>query len=222
MNNLIFQLHTPEEFRLLSSQGHWIIGYIFLAVSITVLLQSIGYFKTKTYLWPLLITISGLILIPFSMMHHGISELPLVWKVIQLDPQQRQHMIMFILLFISGVTELLLSRKKIRRKFWHFVWPGVLLIIGYLFLTHPQHGTAEAQAYTTPFHTTLGIVLLITGALKAAEAIWSQKYKWIAYVWIIFLFIASVMLISYNEPVGAYQRDSTTQEQSQNPMQMKH
>ena len=88
MNDLIFQLHTPEEFRVLSSTAHWMIGYIFLAVTIIVLLQTRGILKTKPFLWPLLVTLAGLTFIPFTLGHHGINELPLVWKVIETDPQQ--------------------------------------------------------------------------------------------------------------------------------------
>lgn len=219
MNELIFQLHTPEEFRYLSSLGHWIAGYIFLGVIIIALLQTFGFLKNKPYIWPLLVTIAGLVFIPFNLMHHGVNELPLVLKVIELDPQQRQHFIIFNLLFFAGIVELLLSLKKIKGNFWHFVWSGVLLIIGYMFLTHPQHGTAEARAYTVPFHTTLGLVLLVTGTLKAAEVIWGSKYKLITYGWILFLFITSIMLITYNEPEGAYQMDSSVQQQHQGTMQ---
>ncbi len=209
MSDLIFQLHTPEEFRYLSSLAHWIAGYIFLGVVLIALLQARGFLKVIKYLWPLLVTISGLIFIPYTLTHHGWDELPLVWKVTQLDPQQKQHFIMFNLLFIAGIVELLLSLRKIKGKFWYFVWPGALLIIGYMFLTHPQHGTEEAQAYAVPFHTTLGSVLLITGLLKAAEVLWSQKHKWVTYGWILFLLITSIMLISYNEPEGLYQKDAS-------------
>lgn len=216
LNDLIFQLHTPEEFRYLSSLGHWIAGYIFLGVAIVALLQALGIFKSQRYLWPLLVVIAGIIFIPYSIFHHGFEKLGLVLKVYELDPQQRQHITMFILLFVAGVVELLLSFKKLKGNYWHFFWPGVMLIIGYMFLTHPQHGTVEARAYAVPFHTTLGIVLLITGALKAIEVIWSQKYKWVTYGWILFLFIASIMLISYNEPEGVYERNSPVQHQTLN------
>jgi hypothetical protein len=138
--------------------------------------------------------------------------------VITLDPQQKQHFIMFNLIFIAGVVELLVSLKKVKGKLWQSVWPGMLVIIGHMFLTHPQHGTAQAQAYTIPFHTTLGTVLTITGILKAAEVIWSAKYKIIAYGWIFFLFISSIMLIFYNEPEGAYQMNSGTQRGHQGTM----
>ncbi len=210
MNDLIFQLHTPEEFRYLSSVGHWIAGYIFLSVSAIAFLQTIGFLKTKKYLWPAIVVIASIFTIPYFLLHHGIDQLGRVWQVITLDPQQKQHFIMFNLLFIAGVVELLVSLKKIKGKIWQSVWPGMFVIIGYMFLTHPQHGTAQAQSYTVPYHTTLGTLLMITGVLKAVEVIWSQKYKLITYGWIIFLFIASVMLITYNEPEGSYQIDHST------------
>lgn len=219
MNDIIFQLHSPEEFRNLSNLGHWTIGYILLGVAAIALLQTLGFLKTKPYLWPLLVAIAGIILIPYNLLHHGLNEFPLVMKVIEVDPQQRQHFIMFVLLFSAGVIELLLSLKKIKGKFWQFVWPGVLLIIGYMFLTHPQHGTADAQAYTEPFHTALGIVLLITGVLKGAKVIWVKRFKWLTYGWILFLLITAIMLIVYREPVGAYQMNSEMPSDHQGTME---
>lgn len=215
MNELIFQLHSPEEFRYLSSLGHWIAGYIFLGVAIIAFLQALVFLKSKQYLWPLVVVVTGAIFIPYSIFHHGFEKLDLLFKVIELDPQQRQHFIMFNLFFVAGIIELLLSLKKIKGNLWHFVWPGVILIVGYMFLTHPQHGTAQARAYTVPFHTILGVVLVITGVLKSAEVIRSQRYKWITYGWILFLFIASVMLVTYKEPEGVYQKDSSIPAQHQ-------
>ena len=212
MNDLIFQLHTPEELRYFSSLGHWIAGYIFLGVSVVAFFQTIGFLKSKQYLWPLIVVIAGTIFIPYSIFHHGFEKLDLVFKVIQLDLQQRQHIIMFHILFAGGIMELLLSLKKIQGKLWQFVWPAIIFIVGLMFLFHPQHGNQEALVYTKPFHTALGIVLLVTGILKAAEAIWSQKYKLITYGWILFLFTASVMLITYNEPEGTYQMSSGKQQ----------
>ena len=222
MNDLIFQLHSPEEFRYLSSLGHWIAGYVFLGVSIIAFLQALGLFKSKQYLWPLLVVVAGIIFIPYSFLHHGFEKLDLVFKVIQLDPQQRQHIIMFNLLFVAGLVELLLSLKKIQGKLWQFVWPGTLFIIGYLFLTHPQHGTAEARAYSLLFHTILGSVILLAGVFRMATVIWSRKYKWVTYGWILFLFITSIMLITYNEPKGAYQMDSSLQQQNNQHMNPTH
>lgn len=212
MNELIFQLHSPEEFRYLSSLGHWIAGYIFLGVSIIAFLQALGLFKSKQYFWPLLVVISGVIFIPYSILHHGFGKLDLVFKVIQLDPQQRQHIIMFNLLFIAGIVELLLSLKKIQGTLWRFVWLGVIIIVGLMFLFHPQHGTTEAMAYSLPYHRVLGTVLLLAGLVKIAEVIWSQRYRLLTFVWVVFLFISSILLITFNEPEGSYQKDGSSQQ----------
>lgn len=209
MNELIFQLHTPEEFRYLSSVGHWIIGYIFLAVAIIALLQTFGFLSSKKYLWPILVVVAGIILIPFNLLHHSLAQLPLVWKVLELDAQQQQHFIMFNMIFIAGLVELLLSLKKIKGKVWQFIWPGVLSIIGLMFLFHPQHGTVASLAYSVPYHRTLGTVLVLTGLFKAAEIAWSKRNKWFVWLWIIFLFIASGLLIIYNEPGGSYTTNSS-------------
>ena len=217
MNDLIFQLHTPEEFRYLSSLGHWIVGYIFFGVALIVLLQTLGFLSSKKYLWPILVVAAGIILIPFNLLHHSLAQLPLVWKVIELDPQQRQHLIMFNLIFVAGLIELFLSLKRIKNKTWQFVWPGVLFIIGLMFLFHPQHGTTEALAYSVPYHKTLGTVLVLTGLFKTAEVVWSKRLKWLVWFWIIFLFITSGLLIIYNEPEGAYTTGSL-----QNQMMNRH
>jgi len=205
-NNLIFQLHSPEEFRYLSSLGHWIAGYIFLGVAAVVFIQRLGILKKQTYLWPAIVVISGLIFIPYNLLHHGIDKLSLVWQVITLDPQQRQHMIMFVLLFLAGVIEFLISLQKLKTYIWKFAWPSVLTIVGLMFFFHPQHGTVEAMRYSFLYHKTLGSVLVLTGILKGIEV--SSKRKWISLAWIIFLFITSILLIIYNEPEGAYQMNS--------------
>ena len=141
------------------------------------------------------------------MLHHGIEKLGLVWKVIELDPQQRQHFIMFNLLFIAGVIELLLSLKKIQNKLWQFIWPGVIIVVGFMFLFHPQHGTAQAMAYSVPYHHILGTILLLTGGFRTLNAIFKRN-KFFSYAWLVFLLITSIMLIIYNEPEGVYQIDS--------------
>lgn len=215
-NDLIFQLHSPEEFRYLSSLGHWIVGYIFLAIVIIVFLQQLGILASKKFLWPGVLVLAGLIFIPFNFLHHGIDQLPLVWKVMTLDPQQRQHMIMFFLLFIAGVVELLLAVNKIKNKEWYFVFPAILLTIGLMFIFHPQHGTEEALAYSIPYHRVLGTIIVLAGVSKGSVFILKHKQKILTYIWITMLLITSIILITYNEPAGSYIRSLPTQNQIPN------
>jgi len=213
MNPLTYQLHTPEEFRYLSSLGHWIVGYILLGVFIISLLQTFGYLRQRPYLWPSFVVLAGLIFIPFNLLHHGVDQLPLVWKVIELDAQQRQHFVMFTLLFIAGVVELLLSLKKLKGKVLRFVWPAVLIVIGLMFLFHPQHGSVEALAYSVPYHRTLGTVLLLSGVLRTLDITWTKKYKILTFGWIVLLFVASILLVVYNEPKWVYEINSPSKQE---------
>lgn len=208
MNDLIFQLHTPEELRYLSSVGHWIAGGIFFTVAVIAFLQAKGFLTSKPYLWQALVVIGGLFFIPYLLLHHSLQEFPMVWRVIFLDPQQRQHFIMFNLITFGGTIELLLALKKLKTKAFYFIFPTVISIIGLMFLFHPQHGTSEAMAYSVPYHITLGIVLLLAGMTKVAQILMSHKYKLLNFAWILFLFISSMMLFIYNEPAGTYEVDN--------------
>lgn len=205
MNDLIFQLHTPEELRYLSSLGHWLAGGIFLIVSVVAFLQVKGLIKSKWFIWQALVVVGGLFFIPFTLLHHRSEEFSLVWRVMMLDPQQRQHLIMFSLITLGGAIELMIAVKKPQTRGWSVIFPTVLFLIGLLFLFHPQHGTSEALEYSVPYHIALGTALLLTGVTKAILALWSPKFKPLGNLWILFLLIASVMLLSYREPAGTYE-----------------
>lgn len=197
---IILKLHTPEELVFFSNIAHWTEGALFFVVVGIAILQLFGYFRDKLYLWPSLILIAGLFLPLFTFSHH-LEELGLAWQASILDPQQRQHMLMAILLTIAGLSELL--RLKYRKSAWKFVLPIVLGIIGILFVIHPQHGTSEAVMQATLIHKYLGSALILSGLFRLAEMLWQHR-RWLAYPWLFLLAIAAVFLISYREPVGAY------------------
>lgn len=197
---IVLKLHTPEELVFYSNIAHWIEGGIFLIVAVIALLQVYGYWENKPYLWPSLILIAGLFLPLFAFSHH-LGELELAWQATIYDPQQRQHMLMAIIMSIAGFSELM--RLKYRESLWKFVLPIVLATIGILFLTHPQHGTSEAVLQAALIHKYLGGVLVLSGVFRGVEVLWPNR-KWLAYPWLVFLTIAAVLLISYREPEGAY------------------
>lgn len=207
INPLIFQFHSPEEFREIVTLGHWIIGYLLGTVAVIALIQALGVLKKKTYLWPVIIIVASVIIVPFTFLHHELNQLRLVAKVMWLDMQQRQHIIMIFFLFIAGVSEFLYATKKLKNELWGFVWPSVLIIIGLMFVLHPQHGNAEALAFSELFHEILGIVLILSGIFKGLEitSISESKQKIFSFAWIIFLLVAAMLFISYIEPVGSYQ-----------------
>ncbi len=218
MYNLL-ELHTVAELKSISNINHWIIGYIFFLTGMVALIQLFGILKNKPYIWPLLVTLAGIILIPYNLLHHGFNELPLVWKMVRFDPQQQQHFIMFNLVFIGGVFEYLLSLKKLTNKYFRLFWPTALITIGCMFITHPQHGTAEALAYTALFHFWLGVMIITTGILRLLQVLVFQKSKQAHIAWLLFLMISAVMLISYSEPEGAYEKNN---QETYMPFLMKH
>lgn len=197
---IVLKLHTPEELVSYSNIAHWIEGGIFITVAGIALLQIFGYWKNRLYLWPSLILTAGLFLPLFVFSHH-MGELGLAWEATMYDPQQRQHMLIAILLSIAGFSELMYL--KYQGFGWRFVFPVALATIGILFLTHPQHGTSEAIVQATLIHKYLGTILVLSGIFRGAEMLW-QNRRWLAYPWLVFLIIAAVLLISYREPEGAY------------------
>lgn len=207
---IILKIHTPEELILYSNIAHWIEGAIFLIVAFIAIIQALGYWKNKQYLWPSLILGAGLFLPIFSYIHH-LDELRLAWQATIYDPQQRQHMFMALLMIVAGIGEL--TRIKRQESSWRFALPAVLAVIGILFLTHPQHGTSDAVVRATIIHNYLGIVLVLAGLFRSIEVYRPNKSKWLAFSWIFFLIIASILLISYREPEGAYETNMPTIEQ---------
>jgi len=203
---LALRLHTPEELRQLSNYAHWIEGAIFLTVALILFLQVTGRMKARKadLLWPSLILGAGLFLLVYIFIHHAPDEFGLVWQVILTDPQQRQHVIMAMLLTIAAILQLFYVLKKLSFSWIPYAWPLVLISIGILFILHPQHGTREAIAYMKPYHTVLGAVVLLTGT-TVAFAVKKHTSKVLRLAAIGLLTLSALLLLFYREPVGAYQ-----------------
>lgn len=202
---IIFSLHTPEQLRQLSNYAHWAEGTIFLAVTFVLFSQFLGLIKEKKaqIVCSSLVLFAGIFLLAFVFLHHSLNQAGLVLQVMVTDPQQRQHSIMAVLLIIASSVQLLFTFQKIKGKIWYYVFPCVLAIIGLLFLFHPQHGTVEAVSYMKPYHTFLGIVLLLA-ALCTWLSLLKNKQKLFYIAAIFFLFLSSLLLLFYREPEGSY------------------
>ena len=199
--------HTPEEMILFSNLAHWFEGGLLLVVVAVALLQAFGVLKIKTaqIIWSIFVFMAGSFLVPYMLMHHGLDRIDDTWRFIIGDPQQLQHLIMGVLLMLGGLVELFIALNAFREKIWKYVFPAVLAVIGVMFIIHNQHGTAAAIHQSVVYHRYLGSALILTGALKALESSFREKYGWIVYPWIIAMFVTAIMLITYREPKGAYQ-----------------
>ena len=83
------------------------------------------------------------------------------------------------------------------------VLPGVLVTLGGMFLTHPQHGTEEAIRESVRYHSILGVMLALTGLFRGLKIIFSIP----GYLWAGSLLIVAVFLMKYREPEGAYEKE---------------
>ncbi len=200
------QFHTPAEMVLFSNLAHWFEGGLLSIIVIIALLHALGYlkFKTAQLAWSVTILIAGSFLVLYMILHHDLQRIAQTWQFLMNDPQQRQHLIMGVLLTIAGLAELLSTLTVLKNKLWQFVFPLVLVIIGILFMVHNQHGTAEAVHESVIFHRYLGTALILSGVAKALEVVLRNRYRKIGYVWIIFMLITAGMLVTYREPDGAY------------------
>ncbi|HAG27575.1 TPA: hypothetical protein DCG61_02240 [Patescibacteria group bacterium] len=219
-------LNSPEDLRLLSNIGHWVAGGIFSIIVLFTIAKVQGYLRSKKgqYILPWFLFISSsLALVAFLPFHHGLNNFEAVWNYLILDPQQRQHFIMLCLFVIAGTAELLNRKNFERINLWQFILPAVIMMIGLLFLYHPQHGNHEAIQWTATFHRYLGLNLIFAGVIRIIDLLWQNKPRWFSYIWIIFLSIASIMLITYREPDGATFKVPEIELQNQsNEMQKRH
>jgi hypothetical protein len=197
---------TPEQLQFISNIGHTIEGVLFAIVALIALLQALGYMNRNgaQYMWPSLIVIAGIFLPAYILLQRGFDQIGVSWNVIIHDPQQRQHIFMAILLVIAGAAELAVRSKTVEERPWKFVPPGALLVIGITLLCHTQYGTPEAVAESMRKHHYQGISVILVGLFRVVDIRWRRRNKWLAYPWIVFLFVAAALLITYREPWGAY------------------
>ncbi len=190
-----FISHTPEEMRQLSNLGHIVEGALFAIVGLLALLGNLGVFTWVSLAWPILVLISGIVLLFLLYALHPMSEWGLIWR----DAQQREHTIIAAAVAIAGVAELLSSDTPALS----YVWPAAIILTGGLFLFHAQHGTSEAAAKAVRQHRALGITLIVAGLLNFVEIVNGARFA--AIMWPIVLLIAAVQLLLYREPEGAYE-----------------
>ena len=204
---------TPEQLQWLSNLAHWIEGGMFGVVAVMALLQALGYANSKgaQYVWPGLVFLAGIFLPAYILLQRGPAKIGYTWALVIRDPQQREHFLMALLLLAAGLAEILRRVKLPRAKWWGLVAPAAFFAIGFLFFIHTEYGTPEAIAESVRKHRYFGLVIALAGLLKAAEVLWQRRFKWLAFPWIVLLFIAALLLITYREPPGAYRTSRSGQ-----------
>lgn len=195
--------HSPEEWRAILNWVHWIEGVVFVVAAFIILAQATGRLRTPRalYLWPGLVLVAGIGLLGVLLLpHHRDVPARIQWAFVFGDPQQRQHVVLGILIAVAGTVELLLRAGRLRAALWLVVWPAAVMLIGALFLIHVQHGVHEAIARALLFHRLLGVLLIATGLLRLAELASVSPPRWLSFSWGLTLLAAGTVLIAYREP----------------------
>lgn len=194
-----FLAHTAKELRRLSNLGHIFEGVLFAILGLIVLLNRLGWFAWASSVLPILILVSGLLLLPLLYPFHPVAEWQLIWR----DAQQREHTIIAFATLLAGAAELLQPGVPVLI----YVWPAALILIGGLFFFHVRHGMSEAAVKAVRQHRALGITLIVTGLLRLIEI--SSGAKLAGSLWPFILLTAAAQLVLYREPAGAYEEELT-------------
>ncbi len=192
--------HASEE-AALSNLAHIVVGGLFAAVSVLAALEVLGVSSGWWFLWPGLLLVVGLFVPMFVLWAsraHGASA-----GHVLADPQQRQHVVLSGLVFAAGVGEML-ARAQVWPVALRFVWPITLLVVGYLFTAHTQHGTSDAVARAVRAHRLLGGTLILAGVARGITVATGPGGGLPSASWIILLFLAAVQFLIYREPEGAF------------------
>jgi len=193
-----FRSHTPAEQRRFSDLAHRLEGALLAAVGAFALAEALGAVPWAALSWRVLLVVAGALLLAMLYVLHPRDD----WGSIHRDPQQRQHTIMAALLLVSGGLEIIAMAAALPLA--AIAWPVALGITGWLFLTHPQHGSGEAVAEATRRHRWLGWTLILAGALRLVAIVTANGV--LALTWPIALLAAAAQLFLYREPPGAYER----------------
>jgi len=196
-----------EEMRSWSNWGHWLEGGLLAVIGVLALLEAAGVLTGGwAYAWPIVLVVAGVAL-PLVIFGHGHETYEAFGgrKALLSDPQQRQHVVISVVLVVSGIAEIVARSADVR---WlGFVWPIGLALVGVLFMVHTQHGTSAAARRAVLVHRVLGVTLIAAAAARAVQVALDESSGFWAYLWVILLLLVAAQLIFYREPAGAYQSD---------------
>lgn len=196
--------HTADEMRAISDFVHRGEGAIVAVVALLVIAEEAGRLRNRR-LWPATVCIAGLFLFAALLApHHGLSHARSQWAFVFGDAQQRQHLLIAVLVTVGGLVELLNRAGRLKARRWALVWPAAIASVGIAFLLHTQHGTGDAVARAVTAHRLLAGVFIVAGIARAAEVLRDTRTGLLRYAWGVILLIAAGILFTYREPAGAY------------------
>jgi hypothetical protein len=185
-----------------SNFAHRVVGALFGAVGILAALEYLGLLGGFwRYAWPALLIVAGMFVPIFIWAVARKYQIGL--RQVLADPQQRQHFALSGLVLASGIAETL-RVASVLPSLMGYVWPAALVLIGYGFISHTQHGTSDAVAKATRAHRLLGFTVILADLARALQLLLGEQAGALGLVWIVLILLAAVQFLIYHEPVGAY------------------
>lgn len=226
-------LHTAEEMRQISDLAHWIEGAVVMLAAVLAIWGATSASRAagngirpdaESPSWAIVILGAGIVLTFFLVFpHHGINRAREQWKFVFGDPQQRQHVVIAALLIAGAASEVLYRTRRGFPRLLAYLWPASAGSIGLLFALHTQHGTTESVARAVLLHRALAFLFIGAALIRAAQILSGgdlsprSRYRWLSMTWPALLLAASVLLLSYREPVGAFGAPHSTGTVSPHP-----
>lgn len=190
--------HTPRQLRLFSDIGHVLEGVLVGVSSVSALRAAVAD-RQESDRWPVLTAAAGLVLSGGLLAvsgHHGGPA-----RLFREDPQQRQHFVMGGLITAGAIGEV--ASRRTSPGPLKLLWPASVGAVGWMFLTHAQHGTGEAVVRARRAHRRLGATFVAAAGARLASLLMESRL--LAFAWPSALLSAAVQLVVYREPEGAYE-----------------
>ncbi len=201
------KIHTATEWAHYSTIGHWVFG----GFIVIVLLGSIfERFKMRwraifnKYLAPIALIVLGLSFSIIDIIYHSLHDDPrAVWYLLTHISQFQQHFIGGVLFLIAGIVEWIRARSG--RQQLSYTVPAVVFLIGTIFFFHQQLGAVVSVRDAMNWHMFFGAMLVIAGMFRVLDLLFFEEKKWFFIVWVVVLLVGAGMMLTYEEPQGAYQ-----------------
>ena len=207
MNSSDVTRSHAEQRAAYSNFAHVVVGVLLAVVAALAALEVFGVVAGGgRYVWPALLVFTGLFVPLFILWAAREHRVP-VARVLA-DPQQRQHFTLSGWMLLGGTAEALRLAGALPAVLG-LVWPIVLALIGYGFLSHAQHGTSAAMAKAVRAHRVLGGTVILAGLARGIEVVSGIHEGTVGLGWVVLLLAAALQFMIYREPEGAYTAGET-------------
>jgi len=168
---------------------HWLAGGLIAAFAAVLLAREAGKLQGR---WPQLI-------LPLSAVCFGLFLIldPILFHGGSFGAEGLQHQIQGALVVAAGVIEWFRTQHKLKGHLFAAVLPAVIVFIGIVFVLHAQQPDGDMSSQLAQ-HRILGVSVIATGIVKAADSLRLARGNWASVGWLLFLLLVSAQLFLYS------------------------